>query len=179
MATLITISKFLSKHLRHQPEALGLTLEVGGWVTVNDLLAACQHYGFPITITELREVVATDNKMRYSFSEDETKIRANQGHSTKVEMDFKEVQPPDKLYHGTVGKFLDSIMSDGLKKMNRHHVHLSKDEKTATIVGGRRGKPVILEVDAGAMHAVGYKFYVSVNGVYLTDSVPVFYIKRL
>ena len=179
MATLLTISKFLSKHLRHQPEAIGLELEVGGWVKVEDLIAACQHYGFPITLSEIREVVATDNKMRYSFNDDQSKIRANQGHSTKVVMDFKETKPPDKLYHGTVGKYLDAIMAEGLKKMNRHHVHLSKDIKTAEIVGGRRGQAVILEVDAAAMHAVGYKFLISANGVWLTYEVPAFYLKKL
>jgi len=179
MATLVTISKFLSKHLRHQPEALGLTLETGGWVKVDDLLSACQHYGFPITISELEKVVDTDNKQRYSFDETGEKIRANQGHSTQVEMDFQEVTPPSTLYHGTVEKFMDAILAEGLKKMNRHYVHLSRDLETATKVGSRRGKPVILEVDAGAMHAVGYKFYCSANGVWLTDAVPAFYLRKL
>lgn len=179
MATLITTSKFLSKHLRHSPEAIGLVLEFGGWVRVTDLIEACQHYGFPIDLATLREVVDNCEKQRFSFNEDETKIRANQGHSTQVEMDFKEVVPPNKLYHGTVDKFMDAIMAEGLKKMKRHHVHLSKDLDTATKVGSRRGTPVILEVDAGAMHAVGYKFYISANGVWLTDTVPVFYIKRM
>lgn len=178
MATLVTVSKFLSKHLRHAPEAIGLTLEVGGWVTVHDLIDACQHYGFPITITTLREVVDNCPKQRFSFNEDETKIRANQGHSTQVEMDFKEEAPPNKLYHGTVDKFMQAIMAEGLKRMKRHHVHLSKDIETATKVGSRRGDPVILEIDAGAMHAVGYKFFISANGVWLTDTVPPFYIKR-
>lgn len=157
MAALVTISKFLSKHLRHSPEAIGLVLEVGGWVTVHDLIEACQHYGFPISITELREVVSNCEKQRFAFNEDETKIRANQGHSTQVEMDFKQETPPAKLYHGTVEKFLPAIMAEGLKKMKRHHVHLSKGTDTAKKVGARRGVPVILEVDAAAMHAVGYK----------------------
>ncbi len=179
MATLVTISKFLAKHLRHQPETIGLTLEDGGWVKVSDLIEACQHYGFPITLAELRECVETNDKQRFAFNEDESKIRANQGHSTEVKMDFKQERPPNKLYHGTVDKFLGPIMSEGLKKMSRHHVHLSKDVETATKVGARRGKPVILEVDAAAMYAVGYKFFISANGVWLTDEVPAFYIKRL
>lgn len=179
MATIVTISKFLSKHLRHSPEDLGLVLEYGGWVKITDLIEACQHYGFPVSLTELREVVENCPKQRFSFNEDVTKIRANQGHSTEVEMDFKQDVPPNKLYHGTVGKFMDNIMAEGLKKMKRHHVHLSKDVETATKVGSRRGKPVILEVDAAAMHAVGYKFFISANGVWLTDEVPAFYIKRM
>lgn len=179
MATLVTISKFLSKHLRHSPEALGLTLEYGGWVKIDDLIEACQHYGFPISFYDLNEVVATCPKQRFSFNEEGDKIRANQGHSTEVEMDFKEETPPAKLYHGTVEKFMDAIMAEGLKKMKRHHVHLSKDLETATKVGSRRGKPIILEIDAGAMHAVGYKFFISANGVWLTDTVPTFYIKKM
>ena len=179
MATLVTISKFLSKHLRHKPEEIGLTLEVGGWVSVSELLQACQNYGFPITLSEVKTVVQNCEKQRFAFNEDGSKIRANQGHSTTVEMDFQEITPPNKLYHGTVNKFMDAIMAEGLKKMSRHHVHLSKDQETASKVGSRRGKPVILEVDAGAMHAVGYKFYQSANGVWLTDAVPAFYIKKL
>lgn len=179
MATLVAISKFLSKHLRHSPEVIGLTLEVGGWVKIDDLISACQHYGLPISLADLNEVVDNCEKQRFSFNETKDKIRANQGHSTQVEMDFKQETPPNKLYHGTVDKFMKAIMTEGIKKMKRHHVHLSKDLDTATKVGARRGKPIILEVDAGAMHAVGYKFYISANGVWLTDIVPAFYLRRI
>lgn len=174
----IKVSKYLSKILRHSPESAGLTLQKGGWVKVDDLLKACANNLAPVTLDELREVVAKCDKQRFSFNEDETLIKANQGHSTKVNLEFRKVDPPEFLYHGTVEGFMPSIMKSGLQKMKRHHVHLSKDVATATKVGSRRGKPVILEVAAQAMAAVGYQFYISDNGVYLTDEVPAFYIRR-
>jgi putative RNA 2'-phosphotransferase len=176
---LIKVSKYLSKILRHAPEQAGLKLQEGGWVRVDDLLKACANNLAPVSLDELREVVETNDKKRFSFSEDESLIRANQGHSTPVKMDFKKVDPPEHLFHGTVEEFMPSIMKSGLQKMKRHHVHLSKDVATATKVGSRRGKPVILEIAAQAMAAVGYNFYISDNGVYLTDEVPAFYIRRM
>jgi putative RNA 2'-phosphotransferase len=175
---LITLSKYLSKHLRHAPEALGLTLQVGGWVPVDDLLAACASAGFPIAYDDLIECVETNEKQRFSFDASGELIRANQGHSVEVDLQLDEKQPPDVLFHGTVERFLASIMSEGLKKGKRHHVHLSKDVETARKVGARRGKPIILHVAAGAMHASGIKFYLSTNGVWLTDSVPANYLAR-
>ena len=169
---LITVSKFLAKHLRHAPEALGLSLQPGGWVPVDDLLAASNRIGFPISYDELVECVETNDKQRFSFDESGDLIRANQGHSTAVDLQLEQKQPPEILYHGTVERFLDSIMAEGLKKGKRHHVHLSKDTETARKVGARRGKPIILQVDAGKMHGQGFKFYLSVNGVWLTESVP-------
>ncbi len=174
---LVTLSKFLSKHLRHAPEALGLTLLPGGWVAVNELLAASERKGFPIAYDDLLECVETNEK-RFSFDDTGDLIRANQGHSAEVDLQLNEQEPPDVLYHGTVERFLPSILAEGLKKGKRHHVHLSKDTETARKVGARRGQPVILTVAAGKMHAAGFKFFLSVNGVWLTDAVPVVFLSR-
>lgn len=175
---LITVSKFLSKHLRHEPDDLGLTLEPGGWVLVEDLLAGAATIGFPISREELEQVVAENDKKRFSLDETGTKIRANQGHSTEVDLQLKEVDPPEQLFHGTVEKFLDAILAEGLKTMDRHDVHLSKDIQTATKVGQRRGRPVILVIESGRMAADGFTFRLSENGVWLTDHVPPQYIWR-
>jgi putative RNA 2'-phosphotransferase len=176
---LVTISKFLAKHLRHAPEALGLTLQSGGWVSVDDLLAASARAGFTITYDELLECVETNDKQRFSFDDTGDLLRANQGHSVGVDLQLEEKQPPDTLYHGTVERFLASILAEGLKKGKRHHVHLSRDVETARKVGARRGKPVILRVDAGKMHGAGYPFFLSANGVWLTDAVPTAFLARL
>lgn len=175
----ITTSKFLSKHLRHAPQDIGLTLEPGGWVGVDDLLAACEKAQFAITYDDLLEVVETCDKQRFSFDESGDRIRANQGHSTPVDLQLESASPPDVLYHGTVEKFLAAILAEGLKKGKRHHVHLSKDQATALKVGARRGKPIILEVDARAMASQGIPFFVSANGVWLTDAVPKEFLKRM
>jgi putative RNA 2'-phosphotransferase len=169
---LVRTSKFLSKHLRHQPEALGLTLMPGGWVRVDDLLRACAPR-MPITREELNEVVERNDKRRFSFDPTGTLIRANQGHSTEVDLQLEAVEPPPVLYHGTSESVLPTIMLEGLKKMSRHQVHLSANRETARKVGARHGKPVVLRVAAGAMHAEGHPFYRSDNGVWLVDSVPV------
>ena len=176
---LVTVSKFISKHLRHEPEGLGLKLGPGGWVSVDDLLAGARQVGFAISREELQQVVAESDKQRFAFDETGSLIRANQGHSTEVELDLPVAVPPDVLYHGTVERFLAPILAEGLRKMARHHVHLSPDVDTATKVGERRGKPVILlVVDAAAMVAAGHVFYVSANGVWLTDHVPTKYLQR-
>jgi putative RNA 2'-phosphotransferase len=169
---LVKTSKYLSKHLRHQPERLGLTLEEGGWIPVEALLAACAQNGFRVSRAELDEVVAGNDKQRFSFSDDGTRIRANQGHSIDVDLQLAPIAPPDVLYHGTGAQTVQAILREGLVKMNRHHVHLSLDRETAHRVGGRHGRPVVLEVDAKAMHAAGHVFYCSDNGVWLTESVP-------
>jgi putative RNA 2'-phosphotransferase len=174
---LTTVSKFLSKYLRHEPEGLGLILEPGGWVGVEDLLAGAARIGFPITEDELGQVVTENDKQRFALDETGARIRANQGHSTEVDLQLQEIDPPDQLFHGTVGKFLDSILAEGLKKMDRHDVHLSKDLPTATKVGERRGKPVVLVIDTARMAADGYRFRLSENGVWLTDHVPPQYIR--
>ena len=175
---LVTVSKFMSKYLRHEPEALGLVLEPGGWVFVDDLLDGAADVGFRISRAELDQVVADNDKRRFSFDESGEKIRANQGHSTAVDLQLPDVPPPERLYHGTPEKFVALILADGIKKMSRHDVHLSVDVATATKVGLRRGKPVILVVDSGRMAADGHTFRVSANGVWLTDHVPAKYVRR-
>jgi putative RNA 2'-phosphotransferase len=171
------ISKFLSLVLRHKPEVVGLKLEEGGWIPVEALLEACQNHGKRFTLAELRETVETNDKKRFAFDETKTKIRANQGHSVDAKIEFEEKLPPAVLYHGTAERNLDLILSEGLKKMARHHVHLSADTETARAVGARYGKPVILLVDAGRMFDKGFKFFVSANGVWLTDAVPPEFLK--
>ena len=175
---LVTVSKFLAKHLRHAPQALGLTLQPGGWVLVDDLLAASERTGFAISYDELIECVETNDKKRFSFDGTGDLIRANQGHSVEVDLQLEEKEPPEILYHGTVERFLAPIMAEGLKKGKRHHVHLSKDVDTAQKVGARRGKPVILKVGAGMMYTQGYRFFLSVNGVWLTESVPALFLTK-
>jgi putative RNA 2'-phosphotransferase len=176
---LVTVTKYLAKHLRHAPDALGLTLLPGGWVSVDGLLEASQNAGFTIAYDELIECVDTNDKKRFSFDDTGNLIRANQGHSVEVDLQLEEKEPPEVLFHGTVERYLASIMLEGLKKGKRHHVHLSKDMETARKVGARRGKPVILKVDAGKMNFQGFKFFLSVNGVWLTESVPVGFLTRI
>lgn len=176
---LVRISKYLSKHLRHEPERLELQLEPGGWVRVDDLLTACAADRFPITRDELAEVVRENDKQRFSFDPSKTRIRANQGHSTPVDLQLEPVPPPDILYHGTPAGSVDAIVHKGLKKMARHHVHLSSTVSAAETVGKRRGRPVVLAVDAATMSRDGHVFYCSANGVWLTDYVPPKYLRRL
>lgn len=162
--------------LRHQPELIGITLDSAGWVSVSELLRACQSHGRPLTLAELHEVVARNDKQRFSLSEDGRMIRANQGHSLPVELGYSPAIPPDILYHGTVEKFLPSIRAEGLKKGARHHVHLSAEAETARRVGQRRGKPLILKVESGRMRRQGHEFFRSANGVWLTERVPPEYL---
>lgn len=173
---MVAVSKFLSRHLRHAPEDLGLTLEAGGWVRVEDLLAACARARFQVSRDELRYVVEHNDKKRFSFDETGERIRANQGHSTEVDLRLELRTPPDVLYHGTATHVVDTLLKDGIQRMSRHHVHLSTSVETATAVGKRHGKPVILRVDAAAMHRAGIHFYCSENGVWLTDEVPPQYL---
>lgn len=165
------ISKALSLVLRHKPEVFGITLDGEGWTPVPDLIRAFNEKDIELNLPLLQSVVAENDKQRFSFNEDQTLIRANQGHSVQIDLSLKPVQPPDILYHGTVEKFLDSIRQEGLQKMSRQHVHLSTDIETARKVGGRRGKPVILKINSGEMYRTGYLFYQSENGVWLTDHV--------
>ncbi len=172
-----SISKFMSLVLRHQPETIGITLDENGWTDVQELLTRMSQHKQPITLAQLREVVETNDKKRFSFSEDGTKIRASQGHSVEVSLGLDPVTPPEYLYHGTVARFLDSIKKEGLQKMSRQHLHLSKDRETAVNVGSRRGAPYILTIRTGQMHRDGFLFYLSDNGVWLTDHVPPAYIE--
>lgn len=173
---IIKVSKYLSRHLRHAPERIGLTLQPAGWVGVDELLSACNADGMRLTRPELEEVVANNNKQRFSFDETGQLIRANQGHSVEVDLGLAPTTPPDVLFHGTGHTTVEVIRREGLKKQRRHHVHLSRDVETATAVGARHGKPFVFVVDARAMHAAGYSFYVSNNGVWLTDEVPPEYL---
>lgn len=174
---IIKISKFLSLVLRHEPQSIGIELDENGWTGVLTLISKVGRK-FPMFNMEmLEEVVAKNNKQRFAFNEDKTRIRANQGHSVKVDLDYDPVEPPEFLYHGTVAGFLRDIEKAGLKKMSRHHVHMSKDLETAIVVGTRRGKAVILKIRAGDMHRDGHKLYVTPNGVWLADEVPPRYIE--
>jgi putative RNA 2'-phosphotransferase len=172
----IRISKFLSLVLRHKPEKIGLTLDEAGWTAVDDLLQASRDHGFPITLAELQTVVAENDKARFSFSPDMSRIRANQGHSTAVNLGYEPAAPPEYLFHGTAERFWPAIQGEGLSKRSRHHVHLSLDIETARQVGARHGRPLILRVDSGAMQRDGHLFYLSANGVWLTDAVPPQYL---
>ena len=172
---LVRVSKYLSKHLRHEPERIGLTLADGGWVNVERLIAACHQHGFVFSRAELDEVVQKNDKQRFSFDPTGTLIRANQGHSVEVDLQLEPVTPPDILYHGTGRSAVVSIGKDGISKMDRHHVHLSADLETAIKVGKRHGSPVVFHIDAQKMNADGYVFYCSANGVWLTDYVPIQY----
>ena len=178
MKTIYNISKLLSLALRHKPEALDLTLDKNGWAKVEDVLTGLAKQGKEVDLGTLQQVVEENNKKRFSFNDLGDKIRANQGHSIKVDVELKEAIPPDILYHGTVAKYIDIIMGSGLKKMSRQHVHLSHETSTAESVGSRRGKPILLRVKARKMVADGYKFFLSENGVWLTDHVPVKYLIR-
>jgi putative RNA 2'-phosphotransferase len=174
---LLKVSKYLSKHLRHQPERLGLELAPGGWVRIEELLAACARNQFPIDRAELEEVVAQNDKQRLAIDPTGTLIRANQGHSVEVDLQLDQAEPPAVLYHGTGAATVASILQTGLNRQARHHVHLSGDVPTATRVGARHGQPVVLAVDAAGMRRAGHLFYRSANGVWLTDGVPPQYLR--
>lgn len=169
------ISKSLSYWLRHHPEDIGIIVAEDGWTDVRELLEKAKEK-YPFDFNELKYVVQNNDKKRFSLSDDMCRIRANQGHSIPVELGLLEVLPPKTLYHGTPNKNVESILKEGLHKGNRHHVHLSKDEETAAVVGARRGQFTILKIEALRMRADGYKIYISDNGVYLVDEVPAKYI---
>lgn len=171
------LSKLLSLVLRHRPELIGVELDANGWADVDFLLLKLQKKAPGVDVESLKQLVAGSDKQRFAFNDDFTKIRANQGHSVSVDMEFKPVTPPEFLYHGTVERFIDSIAQEGLKKGTRQHVHLSKDLETAVKVGSRRGKPVILTIRSADMAESGYEFYCSENGVWLCDAVPAEFIE--
>ena len=172
-------SRFISFILRHKPEVIGITPDEHGWADVDDMIAGINQSGkYKIDRDMLDEIVRTDEKQRYSYNEDHTLIRANQGHSIPVDVELEEVEPPEFLYHGTGEKFTASIDKQGLIPKSRLYVHLSPDEETAVKVGRRHGKPVIYLVRAGNMKRDGYAFYRSVNGVWLTKEVPVKYLRK-
>jgi len=171
---IIKVSKFLSLILRHKPQTIGLKLDAHGWADIDEIILKSKNIKLNREIID--EVVSKDNKQRFIIEDD--KIRANQGHSIEVDLELKAITPPDILYHGTATRFLESIMKTGLSKQNRQYVHLSKDIKTAIAVGKRHGKVIVLEVDSKRMIRDGYEFYLSENGVWLTKSVPVGYLRE-
>jgi len=165
-------SRFLSLILRHKPEEIGLVLDHNGWANVKELLIKTN-----MDMETLEEVVSTNNKKRFAFNENKTKIRASQGHSINVDLQLESKEPPEILYHGTATRFLNSIYDTGLVSKNRIHVHLSSNKETATKVGQRHGKVIILEILSGLMFKDGYKFYISDNEVWLTNNVPTKYLR--
>lgn len=179
MGKLDKLSVFVSLVLRHKPDVVGITLDVHGWANVDELINGINNTGRRINRAMLEEIVRTDNKQRYSFNTDKTLIRANQGHSIPVDVELKEQEPPDFLYHGTADKFIKGIMIKGLKPMSRLYIHLSKDIETAKKVGKRHGNPVVFKVHSGQMEHDGIKFYLSENGVWLTKKVDVKYLEKM
>ncbi len=168
---LTTKSKFLSLILRHNPKKIGIVLDDHGWANVAELCSK-----MPISKDHLDEIVRTDSKGRYSYSDDGMSIRANQGHSINVDVELEKLEPPEFLWHGTATKSMNSILKDGLKPMSRQYVHLSLDKETATTVGSRHGEPVLLKIKAKEMYNNGHKFFRSKNGVWLVLNVPALYI---
>ena len=169
------LSKHLSYVLRHRPDAIGIELDENGWTSVDALIAKSPKAFTPEIIVC---IVENNDKKRFILSADGKRIRANQGHSVKVDLDLKPLQPPRVLFHGTAERFLQPILREGLTKMKRHHVHLSADIETASKVGQRHGKLIMLTIDARAMHEAGHVFYMSDNGVWLTETVPTDFISQ-
>ncbi len=170
------ISKYLSFLLRHKPESIGLKLDESGWASINELIEKSTDHKLTNDLIEI--VVETNDKQRFSISTNGEMIRANQGHSISIELDLEPIEPPEFLIHGTADRFLEAILSEGLKKMNRHHVHLSESEAVAKSVGGRYGKPILLKVLTSKMYTDGFKFYRSANNVWLVEHVPPKYIQQ-
>lgn len=169
----------MSLILRHKPEVIEITLDEHGWASVNDLICGIEKNNPGFNMDILEQIVKTDNKQRYSFNDDKSLIRANQGHSVNVDVELKEKEPPEYLYHGTGEKYIKSINQDGLIPKSRLYVHLSKDIKTAENVVKRHGKEVVYRIDSRQMYRDGYKFYLSENGVWLTKKVPVKYLEMV
>ncbi len=174
---LVKTGKFISLILRHKPETIGIMLDEHGWADVNELIIGVQRTRPGFNLEILEEIVRTNNKHRYSFNDDHTKIRANQGHSIQVDVELKEDTPPEILYHGTGEKSVASILDQGLVPKNRLYVHLSKDIEMAINVGSRHGKPVVFTVQSELMYRDGYRFFISENGVWLTKKVPPKYLR--
>ena len=179
MGKLDKLRVFISLILRHKPDVAGITLDEHGWANVEELIDGINNTGRKMDMGVLEEIVRTDYKQRYSFNEDKTLIRANQGHSVSVDVELKKEEPLEFLYHGTADRFIKFIMEEGLKSMSRLYVHLSKDIETANKVGKRHGSPIILKVHSGQMYQEGSKFYLSENGVWLTKKVEAKYLEKI
>lgn len=171
------LSKFLSLVLRHHPETVGITLDESGWANVEELLSGLAKNGKQVSRSQLQEIVASNSKQRFAFSQDGQSIRANQGHSVEINLKHPQAQPPEILLHGTPEKFVEAIKKEGLKKLKRHDVHLHEDLAIATEVGKRRGRAVVLNILSGKMHRDGIEFFRTPNNVWLVDSVPPKYIQ--
>lgn len=173
------LSKFLSLVLRHKPEEVGIELDPNGWTNVKELIQKMNSHGKQIDLETLEIIIETNNKRRFSFNGDKSLVRANQGHSVEVDLGYSTKVPPKKLFHGTGAKYVESIYETGIQKRNRHHVHLSKDVETAISVGQRHGKAVIFEILSHEMFKEGFEFFESENGVWLTDEIPVRFMRRI
>jgi putative RNA 2'-phosphotransferase len=173
---LVKLSKFMSLVLRHKPGEIGLVLDENGWADVAELIARANLKGVRLTRSDLLTIVETNDKKRFALSDDGARIRASQGHSIEVDLALSPIAPPARLFHGTASRFVESIRAQGLVRGRRQHVHLSPDETTATKVGQRHGKPIVLQVLSGSMHQAGRLFYFSANGVWLTEHVPAEYL---
>ena len=173
------ISKFMSLVLRHKPELVGITLDANGWTDLATLISRLNEHGTTVDLDTMMHIIETNPKKRFALNDTRDKIRASQGHSVNVDLGYTPQIPPGILYHGTGQKAVESILATGLHKSGRQHVHLSLDIATAVQVGQRQGKPAIFKVMASAMHAQGHLFYLSENGVWLADHVPVSFLERL
>lgn len=173
-----SISRYISLILRHKPEVIGITIDKHGWAKVEELIQGIEKNNPEFNMEALEEIVRTDNKQRYSFNDDKTLIRANQGHSIPVDVELEEKEPPKILYHGTGEKYIESIGQNGLIPKSRLYVHLSKDVETAKAVGKRHGKEVVYSINSGQMYKDGYKFYLSKNEIWLTKKVPKKYLMK-
>ncbi|HYG50873.1 MAG TPA: RNA 2'-phosphotransferase [Flavobacteriales bacterium] len=174
----INISKFLSLVLRHKPETIGIHLDQNGWTNVDELISKANNYGIKFDRETLNHIVETNSKKRFAFNETLDKIRASQGHSVEIELGYTNQKPPEILYHGTGEKLVQSILETGLEKRSRQHVHLSSTIETALKVGQRHGKPFVFKVLAEQMYTDNFQFFISDNGVWLTDNVPTKYLKQ-
>ena len=174
-----TLSKFIAYILRHNPSAASVELDENGWADVGELIDGVCKTGRQLNLQALEEIVQSDGKQRFSFNEDKTKIRANQGHSISVDVQMSELAPPEVLYHGTAEKYIESVRQQGILSKSRNYVHLSKDVQTAKKVGSRHGRPVVLKIDAKGMYEEGYKFLLSANGIWQTKQVPVKFITEI
>lgn len=175
----VDLGRFISLILRHQPEAIGISLDENGWANTDELIAGINEKGESITKEDLDRIVRENNKKRYIFNEDKTKIRANQGHSIEVDIGLEPVIPPAFLYHGTGEKSVSNIMAVGIEKRSRQYVHLSSDLDTAVRVGARHGSPVVFTVKAGEMYEKGWIFYRSENGVWLCEYIPKEFVEMI
>jgi len=174
-----SLGKFLSLILRHKPEVAGIKLDKNGWASVDDLIEGVTDKGREIDLPILEMLVATDEKQRYSSNDDKTAIRANQGHSVKVDLELEPIKPPKILFYGTVDRYIESIMRKGLEPQSRNHIHLSETEASVFDEGERQNDSIVFKIFSGAMYRDGHHFFQSANGVWLVEKVPNKYLDIL